>query len=98
VADPENDVWVSAVSPWEIEIKRAVGRLDAPDDVIDEIGRAGFSPLPITFEHGVAAGRLPLHHGDPFDRLLVAQAQLEGLTIVTRDPAFERYQVALLAA
>lgn len=98
IADPHNEVWVSAVSSWEIEIKRAVGRLRAPDDVLGEIRKARFLPLPIALEHGVAAGRLPLHHRDPFDRLLVAQAQVEGLTVVTDDADFARYQVAVLPA
>jgi PIN domain nuclease of toxin-antitoxin system len=97
IVDPGNEVWVSAVSPWEIEIKRAVGRVRAPDDVLTEIRRARFLPLPITLEHGVAAGTLPLHHRDPFDRLLIGQAQGEGLTVVTHDSDFARYQVAILS-
>ena len=96
--DPKNDVFVSAVSPWEIEIKRQARRLEAPNEVLDEIEEAGFVLVPISARHAVAAGRLPLHHRDPFDRMLVAQAQLEGLTLVTRDTAFTRYQVAILPA
>lgn len=88
---------MSAVSPWEIEIKRAKGRLRAPTDLLGAVGRAGFTALPVVLEHGVAAGQLPLHHHDPFDRMLVAQAQLEGLTIVTDDEQIARYQVAVLA-
>jgi PIN domain nuclease of toxin-antitoxin system len=95
---PEQDVVVSAVSPWEIEIKRATGKLDAPRDLPTRLHELGFAPLSITVEHGVAAGRLPLHHRDPFDRMLIAQAQLEGLTIVTRDPRFGPYAVATMAA
>lgn len=95
---PEQYVAVSAVSPWEIEIKRATGKLDAPRDLPQRLRELGFVPLSITVEHGVAAGELPLHHRDPFDRMLVAQAQLEGLTIVTRDARFERYEVATLQA
>lgn len=97
IVDPGNEVFVSAVSPWEIEIKRAVGRLRAPDDMLAEIRRARFLPLPITLEHGVAAGTLPLHHRDPFDRLLIGQAQVEGLTVVTHDSDFGRYQVAIVS-
>jgi PIN domain nuclease of toxin-antitoxin system len=89
---------VSAVSPWEIEIKRATGKLKAPHDLPKRLRELGFAPLSITVEHGVAAGMLPLHHRDPFDRMLIAQAQLEGLTIVTRDPRFDPYGVALLPA
>ena len=98
VESAENDVFVSSVSIWELEIKRATGKLRAPDDLIERAEAAAFLPLVVTWEHGRAAGRLPLHHGDPFDRMLVAQAQLEGLTIVTNDPKIARYQVAILAA
>jgi PIN domain nuclease of toxin-antitoxin system len=95
---PTNLVAVSPVSPWEIEIKRALGKLRAPNDLGQQLERAGFVPLPITVAHGLAAGALPLHHRDPFDRMLVAQAQLEGMTIVTRDRDIARYQVAILPA
>jgi PIN domain nuclease of toxin-antitoxin system len=98
IRDPENAVLVSAASPWEIEVKRAKGELEVPTDLRAAIHEASFTALPITIEHGIAAGRLPLHHRDPFDRMLVAQAQLEGLTIVTRDAALARYQVAILPA
>jgi PIN domain nuclease of toxin-antitoxin system len=91
-------VAVSPVTPWEIEIKRATGKLDAPDDLEHQLDDAGFVALPIMIEHGLAAGRLPLHHRDPFDRMLVAQAQIEGLTIVTSDRDIPRYQVAVLPA
>lgn len=95
---PENVVAVSPVSPWEIEVKRATGKLEAPNDLARQLERARFVPLPITIAHGIAAGALPLHHSDPFDRMLVAQAQLEGMTIVTSDPKIGRYQVAVLRA
>ena len=90
-------VAVSAISPWEIEIKRATGKLDVPRDLPERLRELGFVPLSITVEHGVAAGKLPLHHRDPFDRMLIAQAQVEGLTIVTNDPGFQPYGVATLA-
>jgi PIN domain nuclease of toxin-antitoxin system len=96
--DREQYVAVSAVSPWEIEIKRATGKLDAPRDLPERLRELGFAPLSITVEHGVAAGKLPLHHRDPFDRMLIAQAQLEGLTIVTTDPRFEPYAVPTMPA
>lgn len=86
------------MSVWEIEIKRAAGKLRPPADLLLYLGEADFSPLPITWEHGLTAGALPPHHRDPFDRMLVAQAQREGLTIVTRDPNISRYQVSVLAA
>ncbi|HZR91821.1 MAG TPA: type II toxin-antitoxin system VapC family toxin [Gaiellaceae bacterium] len=93
-----NHVAASAASVWEISIKHRAGKLRSPvDDVVRDLARR-FSMLPITPEHAWAAGQLPLHHRDPFDRMLVAQAQLEGLTIVTRDPKIARYQVAILPA
>jgi PIN domain nuclease of toxin-antitoxin system len=98
IADSSNEIVVSAVTPWELEIKRAAGRLRAPEDLVAQLSAARFHALPITVEHGVAAARLPLHHGDPFDRMLIAQAQLEGLTIVTRDPRFAPYSVATMPA
>jgi PIN domain nuclease of toxin-antitoxin system len=69
-----------------------------PEDVGEQISRHRFAALPITIGHALRAGELPLHHRDPFDRMLVAQAQIEGLTIVTRDPNIGRYDVATLAA
>ena len=98
ISDLEALVAVSPASAWEIEIKRALGKLDAPNDLAQQIADARFVPLSITLGHAVAAGRLPPHHRDPFDRMLVAQAQLEGLTIVTRDPRFEPYAVPTMAA
>jgi PIN domain nuclease of toxin-antitoxin system len=95
---PANDVFVSAASVWEISIKRARGRLETSADLVLEIEAARFQPLPISHPHGVAAGSLPEHHSDPIDRMLIAQAQLEGLTIVTRDPRFEPYGVPILKA
>ena len=98
VADERNDVFVSAVSAWEIAIKRALGKLLAPDDLETGIASQGFSPLHITFHHAEVAGALPRHHANPFDRMLVAQAQAEGLTLVTRDAHIPLYGVRTLAA
>jgi PIN domain nuclease of toxin-antitoxin system len=98
IRSPENPVFVSAVNVWEAEIKIAIGKLELHFDPSTGPLEHGFEPLPITLAHAAAAGRLPPHHADPFDRILVAQAQLEGLTIVSRDPVFERYQVAVLRA
>ena len=83
---------------WEVAIKAAAGRLPAGKDVAGALERSGLASLPIAAEHAWAAAALPRHHGDPFDRMLVAQAQLEGLTLVTRDGALGRYQVAILPA
>jgi PIN domain nuclease of toxin-antitoxin system len=89
---------VSAASAWEISIKKALGKLATPDDLEQQVQQGGFVALPISPAHGVAAGRLPRHHEDPFDRMLIAQAIAEGLTIVTRDKRFGDYGVALLTA
>ncbi len=98
ISDGTSQVFISAVTPWEIAIKKNLGRLNAPDDLSDQLVSHRFVPLDITHAHALAAGSLPLHHRDPFDRFLVAQANLEGLTLVTRDPLFERYDVRVLAA
>jgi PIN domain nuclease of toxin-antitoxin system len=97
VADQANLVMVSAVSVWEISIKKALGKLTAPDDLEQQMDDGGFAPLPITIRHGIAAGELPRHHDDPFDRMLIAQAAAEGLTVVTHNKRFADYDVAILA-
>ena len=92
IAKPDNDVLVSSVSLWEISIKTALGRLDIElDDLEDAIARNGFRPLPIGFPHALTAGRLPAVHRDPFDRMLVAQASVEELRVMSHDRVFERY-------
>jgi PIN domain nuclease of toxin-antitoxin system len=98
IADPANLVAVSAASAWEISIKKALGKLSAPDDLEQQVQASGFIPLPITIAHGVAAGQLSRHHEDPFDRMLIAQAIAEGMTIVTHDKRFEDYDVTLVPA
>lgn len=98
IADPANDVLVSAASVWEIEIKRALGKLSAPHGLVDAIDAAGFGSLPITAPDAERAARLPPHHRDPFDRMLVAQARRLDSTIVTRDVAFAAYDVEVLSA
>jgi len=96
--EAENVVFVSVVSGWEIAIKRGLGKLEAPDDLEAAIRMQGFEPLLMTFHHAEQAGGLPPHHRDPFDRMLIAQAQAEGLVLVTRDPDIPRYGVRTLAA
>jgi PIN domain nuclease of toxin-antitoxin system len=76
----------------------ASGKLKIDVELLDEVIQVGYSLLAVLAEHAVAAARLPQHHRDPFDRMLIAQAQLEGLTLVTRDPRFEPYSVATMAA
>lgn len=88
-----DEAFVSAVTPWELGIKRALGKLTMPDALADELEAQGFVSLPITAAHADRAPALPLHHRDPFDRMLVAQAQLETLTLVTADTIFAEYDV-----
>ena len=94
--DDEPDVYVSPASLWEVTIKQSIGKLSEPIDLAEEIGNSGFRELPITFRHAIVAGRLPLIHRDPFDRMLVAQAQCEAMTLASREPHIQRYDVALL--
>lgn len=96
--DHEPDVYVSAATIWEVAIKQALGNLPEPPGLPDRIRESGFRPLPISFEHAITAGRLPMMHRDPFDRMLVAQAQCEDLTLVTRDENCRKYEVAILPA
>jgi PIN domain nuclease of toxin-antitoxin system len=98
IRDGRNEVLVSAASAWEMAIKRALGKLTTPDGLSTVIAAAGFKPLPISLYDADRAESLPTHHRDPFDRMLIAQAQLESLTIVTRDTHFARYEVHLLEA
>ena len=98
IASPDNEVYVSAASAWEISVKRASGKLEAPFDVADALERSFFIELPIEVVHAMAAGELPPHHKDPFDRMLVAQARVEGLTLVAHDAGIARYDVELLDA
>jgi PIN domain nuclease of toxin-antitoxin system len=92
IANPDNDILVSSVSAWEISIKAALGRLDIElDDLEEAIVRNGFRPIPIGFRHALTVGRLPNIHRDPFDRMLVAQASVEELRLLTHDRVFERY-------
>ena len=96
IADPEADVVVSAATVWEIAVKTAVGRLEAPGDLLEALHVNGFDTLSITPVHALAAGGLPAHHGDPFDRMLIAQARAEVLTLVSVDERFCAYDVDLL--
>ena len=91
-------MYVSAASAWEVAIKIGLGRLRPARTVEQAAAESGFLELPITFRDAERVAGLPAHHRDPFDRLLVAQAELEGLTLVTRDPVFERYAVERIEA
>ncbi|MEV6509611.1 type II toxin-antitoxin system VapC family toxin [Streptomyces sp. NPDC051642] len=96
VLDTEPGVYVSPVTPWEIVIKQSLGKLDGPEDLAERVRDSQFTSLPITAGHGVRAGRLPAHHRDPFDRILIAQAQTEGMTLVTRDKWITQYDVQVM--
>lgn len=96
ITDGSTLVFVSAATAWEIAIKKALGKLTAPDDYVEALRRYRFTPLDISSEHALAVEYLPPHHHDPFDRLLVAQAQLEGLTLVTHDVRLGAYDVKVL--
>ena len=98
IASPKTTVYVSAASAWEIALKKAIGKLQAPDDLVAALSACRFQHLPVTIEHALYAGSLPRHHDDPFDRMLVAQALMEKLTLVTRDKSIPTYSPALIIA
>lgn len=98
ITDPAHAVHVSAATVWEVEIKRAVGKLSAPDGFAAECADRGFDGLPIDLVHAERAGRLPPHHSDPFDRMLIAQAIEDDLVLVSDDRAFDAYDVRAIAA
>ena len=90
------DIFLSPATVWEIAIKQLSGKLGGPSDLAERVRDMGFRELPITHAHAIAAGRLPAHHRDPFDRMLVAQARTEGLSLVTRDGDIQKYDVDVL--
>lgn len=102
VAEPSNRVWFSAVSAWEIVIKAGLGRLEGPSPdawaqiLRAEVTRSRFLVLPVTMEHTLAVGSLPTPHSDPFDRLLIAQAVVENLRLVSKDTRMAAYPISLL--
>jgi PIN domain nuclease of toxin-antitoxin system len=98
ISAQENEVFVSVISPWEIAIKRSKKRLRAPENLDDAVEAHRFQLLPVLLRHTKAIGSMPNHHGDPFDRMLVAQAIIDGLTLVTSDRVLRRYPVSLLSA
>lgn len=102
IEDSSNEVFVSAAVAWEIAIKHALGKLQTPSApavyVPARVAKLGFKPLAIALEHALAVGGLPSHHNDPFDRIMVAQAQVEGLTLVTSDRNILKYSVKTLQA
>jgi PIN domain nuclease of toxin-antitoxin system len=96
IASPDNEVMVSAAAVWEIAIKKALGKLEAPDDLLKVLTTNDFQTLTITASHALLAGGLPPHHPDPFDRMMIAQASAENLRLVSVDERFPQYEVELL--
>jgi PIN domain nuclease of toxin-antitoxin system len=98
IGDGKNTVYVSAAVAWEIAIKKALDKLEAPDDLEAAMAANRFLPLPVTIPHALEVRTLPDVHRDPFDRLLIAQAKHEGFKLVSRDPHVPRYDVAHIVA
>lgn len=100
IADPANHLLLSAASAWEIAIKVRIGKLKLPQDVAtyipDRVAQHRMRVLPVSLPHAIETAALPLHHGDPFDRLLIAQSRVEGVPIVTADPHFKNYPVEVI--
>jgi len=96
LSNPEHVCFISAASIWEISIKSAIGKLEIPDSYIEELQMEGFQELPIHWKHTNMVKYLPLHHRDPFDRLLIAQAKIENLTLLTVDNHIQLYDVMTL--
>jgi PIN domain nuclease of toxin-antitoxin system len=93
ITEPDNLVFISAATAWEIAVKKMIGKLEAPDDLPAALAANNFLELPITIEHSQNLYLLPLHHHDPFDRIMVAQALAEDLTLMTRDPKITLYKI-----
>ena len=98
IADPDHLVFVSSASAWEIAVKRANGKLEVPGEITSWIADNDFIELPIDVQHAVAAAELPRHHNDPFDRLLIAQARREQMTLIADDGEIDKYDVDPLPA
>lgn len=96
ISNPENTIFVSAATVWEMSIKKSLGKLSVPNNLLEKLKDNNFIVLDITAEHGLRVTDLPLHHKDPFDRMLIAQAMIEGLTIITFDTKFPLYDIPLL--
>lgn len=98
ISDENNVVFVSLASLWEIKIKESLGKIEVPKNFYKNLEPAGYELLPVTLQHIEALGKLPLHHRDPFDRMIVVQAQCEQLVLVTGDPEIKKYDVHYLSA
>ncbi len=99
IASSDNRIYISSVSVWEASIKRTLGRLEFdPEELMAAIESGEFLEIAVTIQHGLVAGSLPRHHDDPFDRMLIAQAQVESLSIITHDAQFKHYDVPIIWA
>ncbi len=98
IADGSNIVFVSAVTIWEIKIKHTLGKLEIPVNFREVLEQQAFAMLSITVDHAHFIEKLPPHHSDPFDRMLIAQAMFEHFTLVTRDSRFKQYEVSTIRA
>jgi PIN domain nuclease of toxin-antitoxin system len=98
ISTQENLIFFSAASIWELRIKQGIGKLDLPDDFADALAGQVFEVLPVTVAHAHAVRVLPAIHRDPFDRMLIAQARVERLTLLTRDPVIGQYDVSAILA
>jgi len=98
IADGSNAIYFSAAAAWEMAIKRSLGRLDFPQNLLEALQSDHIEALPVSLTHALAVGDLPKHHADPFDRLQIAQARIEDLTLITRDNALSAYDVKILPA
>lgn len=96
VVSEADEIYVSAATVWEVSIKSGLGKLDVPDDLFDRAFAAGARPLPISWAHARTVRDLPPHHADPFDRMLIAQARCEGLSLVSADAKFRKYDIILI--
>lgn len=96
IEDPDNEVFFTPANVWEIEIKVSIGKLERPAADVVEASQSSFTELPITSRHAATAGQLPMHHRDPFDRMIIAQGQSEDLTVVTPDDKFPLYDVDVM--
>ncbi|MBI4208992.1 MAG: type II toxin-antitoxin system VapC family toxin [Deltaproteobacteria bacterium] len=96
IGDGENSVWVSTAVIWEVRIKQALGKLTLPSSFRTVLEEEPFLSLDVTSEHAHAVYELPMHHRDPFDRMLIAQAQVERFTLVTHDPFFKKYDIDVM--
>ena len=96
IQNPQELIWISSVTVWEIVIKQSLGKLKAPDNLVEVISKNSFKELPVTFNHVESLRDLPNHHSDPFDRLLIAQALSENLTLITRDRKIAAYSLKIL--